>query len=253
MQSIINQNLSPSQAAIWWLGQAGYVVKSAGVTVVIDPYLSDSAGAGAGAPEFSRQFPPPIKPEELVADIYIITHDHLDHLDPETLAGYQPKNDTWFVAPRFATKKLVTLGIPKDKIITLHAGDTWRLDSVQITGVFAIPTGADVLDTTGYLVEFDNGRSFYHTSDTEFHQLVLKSAPKKPELMVVPINGKWRNPGPEQAAAFALAVRPDFVMPNHYDMMALNAENPASFKWFCEQNGMGDRCIIPQRMQPFIW
>jgi len=137
--------------------------------------------------------------------------------------------------------------------VVLNIGETWCFDSHEVNGIFALPTGVDVLDTTGYLIKFANGRSIYHTSDTQFHPIVLAAAPREPEVMLVPINGKWGNPGPEQAAAFTLAVQPKFVLPNHYDMMALNAENPASFKWFCENNGLVNRCIIPEPMQPFVW
>ncbi len=251
MKKILEQNIGTSEAALWWLGQAGYVVRAAGLTVVIDPYLSDSAAGESG--EFSRRYPPPIQPEELSADIYIITHDHLDHLDPETLAGYKRKNDTWFVTPRFCAEKLASLGIPEKQIAIVNAGESWSHGSATITGCYAIPTGTDVLDTTGYLVQFANGRSFYHTSDTQFHSLVLDAAPRKPELMLVPINGKWKNPGPEQAVEFARAVQPRHVVPNHYDLMELNSENPEIFEWLCNHGGLTGRCLILERMQPFTW
>ncbi len=251
MKSILEKKLSAQEAAFWWLGQAGYIIRSAGLVIAIDPYLTDSAAGDAGA--FTRCYPPPIAPEDLDVAIYIVTHDHLDHLDPETIARYKRKDETWFVAPRNAAKKLHTLGIPEEKIIKLHAGESWRFQKVEISGVFTLPSGADVLDTTGYLIKFDNGRSFYHTSDTAFHPLVAAAAPKDPEVMVVPINGKWGNPGPESAALFASALRPQYVFPNHYDLMELNAENPESFKWFCAQQGITDQCVIPVRMQPFVW
>lgn len=251
MNQILDHKLLHSEAALWWLGQAGYVVRVPGLTIVIDPYLSDAAAAGS--PEFSRLFPAPIDPSELSADIYIITHDHLDHLDPETVAHFKGKDDTWFVSPRQAAKKLVSLGIASDRVVVLHAGESWYFKSTEITGVFALPTSIDVLDTTGYLIKFGNGRSFYHTSDTEFHPLVLAAAPRESEVMLVPINGKWGNPTADQAAVFAHVLQPKYVLPNHYDLMALNAESPESFKWFCAQKGMGDKCIIPERMKPFVW
>ncbi len=251
MRTIKELKISSSEAALWWLGQAGYIVRSAGLTVAIDPYLSNSAGAAS--PEFSRNYPPPINPKDLDVDIFIVTHDHLDHLDPETIKPYRNKSETWFVAPRFCSKKLLTLDVPKERIITLNAGETWEYKAVKITGVFAIPTGIDVLDTTGYVVNFSNKRSFYHTSDTEFHPLVLEAAPRKPEVMLVPINGKWKNPGPEQAVVFASAVQPRYVIPNHYDLMELNSENPETFRWLSTNNGLLSNCIITERMKPFIW
>jgi len=251
MTSILEHPLTPGEAALWWLGQAGYILRSGATTVVMDPYLTDSAAAGA--PEFTRLHPPPVAPEKLRADIYIITHDHLDHLDPETIRRYQPRETTWFVAPRLAARRLPELGVPPDRVVRLDAGEASTLGAAEVRGVFAVPTGADVSDTTGYLVTFANGRSVYHTSDTMFHPLALAAAPRGPDVMLVPINGKWGNPGPEQAVEFAAAVQPRFVLPNHYDLMALNAENPETFRWFCNKRGLAERCVIVRRMEPFVW
>jgi len=251
MRIIREHPLAPDEAGLWWLGQAGYILRAGDATVVIDPYLTDSAAANA--PEFTRLFPPPMAPENLRANFYVITHDHLDHLDPETIRRYPAKAETWFIAPRLAALRLPSLGVPGDRIVRLDAGESRMIERVEVRGVFALPTGADVLDTAGYLLRFANGRSVYHTSDSAFHPLVLAAAPREPDVMLVPINGKWGNPGPEQAADFAAAVRPRFVLPNHYDLMALNAENPETFRWFCGQRGLAGRCVIARHMEPLVW
>ncbi|WP_346319204.1 MBL fold metallo-hydrolase [Chitinophaga sp. YIM B06452] len=251
MRSILEYELFPSQAAMWWLGQAGYIIRSCGITVAIDPYLSDAAAAGA--PEFSRLYPAPIQPEDLAVDIYITTHDHLDHLDPGTLSEYQHKQDTWFAAPSLTARKLIETGVPEHRVVVINVGESKTIKGLEVSGIFALPTGPDVLDTTGYHIKFPNGRNVYHTSDTQFHPLLMAAAPQRPEVMMVPVNGKWGNPGPEQAAELSYSLQPTFVMPNHYDMMALNAENPEVFKWFCTKMNMQEQCIIPERMQPFVW
>jgi L-ascorbate 6-phosphate lactonase len=251
MTSIREHPLASAEAALWWLGQAGYVIRADNLTIVIDPYLTDSAAANA--PEFSRLYPTPIQPEELRADIYIVTHDHLDHLDPETVRRYAAKSTTWFVAPRLTVRHLAELGIPAERILRTDVGESRQIATVEITGTFALPTGADVLDTSGYLLRFSNGRTLYHTSDTAFHPLVLTAAPRKPDVMLVPINGKWGNTRADEAAEFAATVQPRFVLPNHYDLMALNAENPETFRWFCQHRGLAEQCVIAQRMKPFIW
>jgi len=251
MKDILGHTLQSSEAALWWLGQAGYIIKSSGQVVVIDPYLSDSANGGV--PGFSRAVPVPLQPEELKADIYIVTHDHLDHLDPETIGGYRYKNNTTFIAPRLAAKKLHSLGIPADNMLVVNAGDSVTVNSITVTGVFALPTGKDVIDTTGYPTQFPNGRTLYHTSATQFHPIVLEAAPSNPDIMLVPINGKWKNTNAEEAALFVKAVQPRYVMPNHYDMMPLNAENPEVFAWFCEHHDLPGKCIIQEHYHPFTW
>lgn len=241
----------PDEAVLWWLGQAGYLIRTGAVTIAIDPYLSDSAATGL--PQFSRLYPPPFKADELKADIYIVTHTHADHLDPQTLQAYAHKDTTRFVAPRLACQQLAELGIPVRNISRVDVGESWADDTVRVSGVFALPTGVDVLDTTGYHLEFANGRTFYHTSDTQYHPLVVAAAPQQPEVMVVPINGKWNNTNAEQAADFAAQIRAVRVIPNHYDMMALNAENPEVFRWFCEQMGLKDACMVATVLQPIRW
>lgn len=244
-------SLEPDQAALWFLGQAGYVLRAGATLVAIDPYLTDSAAAGA--PEFARRFPPPLAPEDLRVDLYLITHDHLDHLDPETLRRYQHAKTTHFIAPRLAVWKLRELGLPPEKLHRLDAGEEACWMDVTIGGHFALPTSTDVLDTTGYVVRFGNGCTVYHTSDTAFTPLLLQAAPRGVDALLVPINGKWGNLNAEQAVELTAAVKPRYVFPNHYDLMALNTENPETFRWFIRQRQLSAQCVIPTVMQPFVW
>jgi L-ascorbate 6-phosphate lactonase len=244
-------NLPPAKATLWFLGQAGYVIQTRELSVVIDPYLTDSVAEVT--PEFGRIFPPPMVPEELQADIFIVTHNHGDHLDPQTILRYQHKQDTNFIAPRLAARRLAELGVPLANLIQLNAGEELALKGITIKGVFALPTGPDVLDTTGYLLTFPNGRSVYHTSDTGFVPLVLQAAPKNVDVLLVPINGKWGNLTIEQAVELTAAVNPRYVLPNHFDLMALNSENPETFQWFCRQRRLETQCILPDINHPFVW
>jgi L-ascorbate 6-phosphate lactonase len=251
MKMIHDLELEANQAALWFLGQAGYIIRSTEVTVAIDPYLSDSVRTTA--PEFGRLVPVPLEPEDLAVDLYLVTHDHSDHLDPETIRRYRHKENTRFVAPRLAARKLIDLGVPPARVARLDAGEQLSCTGVSITGVFAVPTGADVLDTTGYLLTFANGRSVYHTSDTAFTPLLLQAAPKQVDVLLLPINGKWGNLTVEQAVELTASVKPRHVMPNHYDMMELNSENPGTFVWLCRQRQLATHCVIPTVMEPFVW
>lgn len=250
MRQVLDCALEDRQAALWFVGQAGYLGRAGKVTVVIDPYLTDSVGLAA--PDFSRAISVPIEPEDLRVDIFIVTHDHGDHLDPETVRRYRHKRESVFVAPHLAAKRLIKLGVPNGQVISLSVGETADVKGVSISGIFALPTGPDVLDTTGYLVRFPNGRSFYHASDTAFCELLLSAAPKA-EVLMVPINGKWGNLNLAQALELARATTPRFVLPNHYDMMRLNAENPEAFRYLCEHSGLDSKCVISPIMEPFIW
>jgi len=245
-----DEPLLENSVALWFLGQAGYYLKSGNCTIMIDPYLSDSVKKIN--PLFLRSYPAPVDPRSIKADIYIVTHDHLDHLDPETIAAYSHKNATAFIAPRFASKKLAELGIPHKCINVVDSGDTLTLDGVRVEGVFALPTGSDVLDTTGYLLTFDNGKSVYHTSDTAFCDLLLKACPKV-DVLLTCINGKFGNLNIAQAVELTRAVNPLYVIPNHYDVMELNAEQPESFRYFCKEGNIAAECHILKTLEQFTW
>lgn len=232
---------------LWFLGQAGYYIKSGECSVLIDPYLSDSAGRRN--PPSSRSYPVPVDPSKIQADIFIVTHDHIDHLDPETIEPYQHKNTTMFVAPRFAARKLSQMGIKN--ITVIDQGDEKEVKGVRIKGVFALPTGPDCLDTAGYLITFPNGKSIYHTADTAYCNLLLKAAPEHADVLLTCINGKWGNLHIDEAIELTLAVKPKYVIPNHYDVMPLNSENPESFRYFLYKQETTAECVILKPLEGF--
>jgi len=250
MEAIAELELEPEEAVLWPLGQAGYVARAGEVTLAIDPYLTDSVGRASR--ELTRRVPAPMEPEELKVDIFVVTHDHLDHLDPETIGRYRHRETTTFVGPRFAARKLAALGVPEASVVKVDVGETVEVKGVMLTGVFALPTDPGVLDTAGYLVRFANGRSFYHASDTSFCDLLLKAAPRA-EVLLVPINGKWGNLGVEEAVALTGAVRPRFVSPNHWDLMEMNSGDPEAFRERCGAEHPGVQCVVLETMKPFGW
>lgn len=242
------KELKESEAALWFLGQAGYYIKACGKRVLIDPYLSDSVGKSN--PLFTRAYPVPAEIGAMEADLFLVTHDHLDHLDPETIGAYPYKETTVFVAPRHASRKLRSLGVRN--LVTLDHGDSAEIHGVTVTGVFALGTSPDVVDTTGYLVRFPNGKTVYHSSDTAYCRLLLDACPRA-DVLLVCINGKCGNLNIEEAIRLAQAVDPQIVVPNHYDAMALNSENPEAFRYFCHEAGIGDRCRILNLLEPLVW
>jgi len=246
----IDASTPADKVALWPLGQAGYYLKSEMCSVLIDPYLSNSVEKID--PVLTRKSPPPIDPAAIRADIFIVTHDHLDHLDPETVSAYSFKDTTKFVAPRLAAKRLIDLSVPEKNIHVVNCGDSIDFPGLQIKGVFALPTEPEVLDTSGYVLTFANGKSIYHTSDTGFCDLLLKACPKA-DVLLTCINGKFGNLNISQAIELTRAVNPHYVIPNHYDIMELNAENPESFRFFYEKEKMDAKCVILEALEYFHW
>lgn len=65
-----------------WLGQGGYWIRCGETAVCLDPYLSFSCEEHGG---HTRIAPPPLDPASVRADLFVFSHDHMDHLDEGTL------------------------------------------------------------------------------------------------------------------------------------------------------------------------
>src|SRR5215831_15810439 len=115
MEEIAKQTVAGGSTALWWLGQASFVIKSPqGTTVAIDPYLTNSCKEGAAEEGFDcdRKFPSPIRPEELIVDVIALTHSHQDHCDPDTIIRHRRSGFRGpYVAPGETMEKLLSLGV----------------------------------------------------------------------------------------------------------------------------------------------
>ena len=76
---------------ITWLGQAGLLFDSGKTKIMIDPYLSNSVEKIN--PNNYRRVPINEKLFSIEPDVIVFTHDHLDHLDPETLKRFLSRED----------------------------------------------------------------------------------------------------------------------------------------------------------------
>src|ERR1051325_9156671 len=73
---------------LWWLGQSGFLVQWQNHHLLLDPYLSDSLTAKYAETDkpHVRMTERVIAPERLdFIDVVTSSHNHTDHLDPETL------------------------------------------------------------------------------------------------------------------------------------------------------------------------
>lgn len=238
----------PSGAlTLWWLGQAGYVIKSPqGRLIVIDPYLSNSVkviGDQCGL-NLDRAVPPPLSAAELAGvDLYAMTHSHGDHLDPETLAGYRAAGGQGpYLAPPETAAKLEELGVPSSQILMTWPNKTHPLDDLEVRATFAIPFSGDDLTHVGYLVRVVGGCGVYFTGDTAYHELLAISVgPHRPDVLVTVMNPAFRNMGPIEAARLARELNVQVAIPCHYDMFPDNSLPPRLLHTNLVVEGMGER------------
>ncbi|MBN8709336.1 MAG: hypothetical protein BGO12_23720 [Verrucomicrobia bacterium 61-8] len=213
---------------ITWITQGGFVFEADGFRLVVDPYMSDSL-----AGKVTRLVGFPLALEDLRPDAVICTHDHLDHLDPETIAmiaRHYPR--CLFGSPERAHGHLRELGI--DSPMLLKVGHTMTLGPLGITPVFARHSDPTAV---GLVIGAD-GRRFYLTADTEYDERLFSATTNAPDALLVCINGRLGNMTWQEAAQMAQRLKTPVALPMHYGLFAENTEDPAPFIAACRAAGI---------------
>lgn len=109
------ENTSAYEVYVTWLGHSTLFIQMHGMNILIDPVFADRASpvSFVGPERFSEPF---IKPDELPElDIILLSHDHYDHLDMETIKTLDSKTDC-FIVPLGVENHLERWGVSSDKI-----------------------------------------------------------------------------------------------------------------------------------------
>jgi len=194
---------------ITWLGQAGLLFESGGLTVMVDPYLSDSVRQIE--PEKGRRVP---VREELFAirpDVMIFTHDHLDHYDPDTAARFLTENaGITVLAPSSVWQKVRFLS-GGNRYVQFNRHTTWTEGSIRFTAV-----KAEHSDPMAIGVILDDGeRKYYVTGDTLYNSDIFPDLPEDIHAVFLPVNGEGNNMNMADAKCFCERIRPRVAVPLH--------------------------------------
>jgi len=257
MDSIKKFEVPVNGLAIWFLGQNGFVLKSEnGSLIAIDPYLTNSCASMYNDKyEFrlDRQLPVFIEPEDFDVDLFLVTHSHDDHADPETLNRYGPKNTTRFISPWEGYQKLLDCGIPEKRCLLIHPNQTLEIENVKIRGTFALPTDHTDLNHLGFWIKFPNGITFYNSGDTAYWHLFTFVNKFDVDICTICINGGFHNLSHMEAARIVKDINPEVVIPCHYDMMINNVGNPEMFRSTLNQLGVKSRFQQLAYYEPWLY
>lgn len=229
-----------------FLGQSGIVLRTDGVGLCVDPYLSDSVADRHG-PGFRRQVPPPVAPEALGGLRWIfLTHAHDDHTDLVTLLSLLRANPAAaIVAPRESRDLLIAAGVARERLVQPGRGWLALGDGLQVR---AIPAAHLDLETdahgewrcVGYLFRWGH-QSLYHAGDTVPHADLIGelAAEGAPTWALLPVNERnyFRasrdivgNMTVREAFELAEVIGARHVVPLHWDMFAGNSVSPEEIR-----------------------
>ncbi len=192
-----------------WIGQNGFIFYTKERTILVDPYLSNSCNKTRYTPIKKEIF-------DVTPDIIICTHDHLDHVDKESLIPFLEKDKNMeLILPYNAYKNVLSWGYKDKHNHILFAQDTsWTSGDVVLTGTKAYHSD---LEAMGVIIEAE-GKKIYVTGDTLYNTSLAKTLPTDIHTMFVCTNGIGNNMNMTDAKRFAKDVSPKYVYPVHIGM-----------------------------------
>jgi L-ascorbate metabolism protein UlaG (beta-lactamase superfamily) len=220
-----------------WLGHSSFLINFRGKTILYDPVFSSSV-----SPIYilgQRFQPTPVSLEELPPiDYIIISHDHYDHLDIESIRFFENSN-TVFFTPLGVGSHLRSWGIEENRITEL---DWWEQAKVGELEFILTPAkhfsgrvGFDKNKTLwgSWVLQSDDQR-FFFSGDSGYGEHFKKIGDKYgPFDLTFMENGQY-NPMwtavhmlPEHAIKAQRDLKSQRVVPMHWGMFVLSTHT-----WF---------------------
>lgn len=197
---------------IYWLGQAGLMIEAAGKTVIVDPYLSDSV---EGIEPWNKRR---VKADEgflkIKPDVVVLTHNHLDHTDPQTLKHYLTDGGVTVLASGNAWRNIRSrFDARGNNFVMFNRGTQWTEEDITFKAVYAEHSDDTAI---GAIIKAE-GKTLYITGDTLYNDKVFADLPSEIDAVFLPINGVGNNMNMTDAALFCQRLQTKAV-PLHFGL-----------------------------------
>jgi L-ascorbate metabolism protein UlaG (beta-lactamase superfamily) len=219
-----------SNITVHWLGHAAFeVISSGGTRILIDPFLTGNPTTPDSLKQITR-YTGALKPAAI-----LISHSHFDHTqDAKAIAAGAG-------AKVIGSYELVaSLGLPEAQVIGGNPGGSIKVGDVTVHIVPAMHS-SEPGRPVGFVLEFADGRSLYHTGDTWlFGDMSLIEEAYHPSIILLGVGGgPYTEDPPTAARAVRKYFHPTTIVPMHYGTfpgLATDAQVRAAFA--------GDRRVV---------
>ncbi len=240
----VKETIVPTgKIGLWWLGQSGYVLKNSTQKVLaIDPYVTDTISKGYKPYIHERLVAPVLNPDSAHGvDHVLLSHDHQDHLDPNSVVILANQSPTRFYGSEIVCNRLTEeLDIPQTMVQALPVNTTVELDQYWVTPVKAVHGGGAV----GFVIQTE-GITLYFSGDTQlFYGMREIGSRFTVDYAFLCFNGQQGNMDIAGAIHAAELVKAKTVIPNHYGMYADNTGDPEKFAYLLGQHSPERQCRI---------
>ena len=194
---------------ITWLGLAGLMMETGGKIIFIDPYLSNSV-AKINPLNF-RRVPVEERFLHIKPDVIICTHNHLDHVDPETLKYYLEGDCSVTVLASAAAWEEVRKFGGKHNYLRFNRHTEITLGDIRFIAVKAEHSDPHSI---GVIIEAE-GKRYYVTGDTLYNTEIFEDIPGQIDMLFLPVNGVGNNMNMADAKRFCERIKPSVAVPIH--------------------------------------
>jgi L-ascorbate metabolism protein UlaG (beta-lactamase superfamily) len=248
--------LAMPEAALTWLGHASFALRLSGQLVLTDPVLC------ARIQNVIARLTPPGVPVDALppADVVLVSHDHMDHMDFWTLRRLGPTPT--YVVPAGNRERLRALGLTK--IVELDWWQSCNVGDLEITLVPArhwsmrMPWTRNETLWGGFVVRGREGVA-YHSGDTAFgpHFAEIGARVGAIDWAMLPIGAyapRWfmkpQHQDPDEAGEAFLALGARLFVAMHWGTFKLTdepiGEPPAKLRaWWRAHDLPAERLWIP--------
>ena len=220
---------------VTWLGQGGFLFETDKLKIIVDPYLSDSVKKIQ--PHNFRRVPVEESFLKIKPNVIVLTHNHIDHTDPETLCHYLSKDTSVTVLASHNAWQIVRneFGGIENNYVSFNVGTTWTEGDVIFKAVYAEHSDEKAI---GVIISY-NGKNYYVTGDTLYNEKVFASINDKIDYVFMAVNGKGNNMNFDDGVKFAKRLNAKAIpvhcgLFDNLDVNEFNYENKVIPEFFKE-------------------
>ena len=221
-----------------WIGHATFLIRLGNTTIITDPVFSKNMGPLIFGPK--RYVNPAIDLKEIPEiNLYLLTHNHYDHLDYRTIKKF-PHKKTKVLTPLKLSKYFTRNGF--DNVEEMDWYDQVQVNDLKITLLPAVHWSKRTLTDTNrtlwgnFLIEYKNKKIFF-SCDTGYGNIYKDLGEKYGPIDLTFINiGAYDfrpmfeksiyHANPEEALNIGQDLKSKKVLGMHWGTAVLSLENP---------------------------